>query len=64
MNDGRLASGSYDKSIIIYNKVTYKPDLIIKENKNRVLCIIQLSSGILAFSEDTIKSFNINNNNY
>ena len=32
MNDGRLVSGSTDKSIIIYNKETYKPDLIIKEH--------------------------------
>ena len=29
LNDGRLISGSYDNSIIIYNKTTYKPDLII-----------------------------------
>ena len=47
MKDGRLVSGSYDKSIIVYNKESYKPDLIIKEHKNRVLCIIQLRSGLL-----------------
>ena len=66
LNDGRLASGSYDNLIIIYNKISYKPDLIIKEHKNYVLCIIQLSSGILiSCSEDkTIKLFNIKNNNY
>ena len=28
--DGRLVSGSSDKSIIIYNKITYQPELIIK----------------------------------
>ena len=27
MNDGRLASGGKDFSIIIYNKISYKPDL-------------------------------------
>ena len=48
MNDGRLVSGSTDKSIIIYNKETYKPDLIIKEHSDDINCIIQLSSGILA----------------
>ena len=63
LNDGRLISGSADKSIIIYNKITYKPDLIIKQHNNNVCCIIQLSSGILASCSDdnTIKLFNINN---
>ena len=36
LNDGRLISSSYDSSIIIYNKTTYKPDLIIKEHKKAV----------------------------
>ena len=48
MKDGRLASSSGDNSIIIYNKITYKPDLIIKEHNDQVYYIIQLSSGILA----------------
>ena len=66
MNDGRLVSGSADNSIIIYNKVSYKPDLIIKEHKSYVSCIIQLSSGELAScsSDKTIKLFNIKDNNY
>ena len=61
LNDGRLVSGFYDNSIIIYNKTTYQPDLIIKEHKNAITCIVQLSSGMLAScSEDkTIKLFNI-----
>ena len=32
LNDGRLISGSADNSIIIYNKITYQPDLIINEH--------------------------------
>ena len=36
LNDGRLISGSGDNSIIIYNKITYQPDLIIKEHKSTV----------------------------
>ena len=66
MNDGRLVSGSYDNSIIIYNKETYQPDLIIKEHSGGVYCIIQLSSGILAScSEDkSIKLFNIKEKEY
>ena len=61
LNDGRLISGSEDKSIIIYNKTTYKSDLIINENEGPVYCITQLSSGILAAccGNGTIKLFNI-----
>ena len=61
MNDGRLVSGSADNSIIIYNKTSFNPDLIIKEHKDYVYCIIQLSSGILASCsyDKTIKLFKI-----
>ena len=61
LNDGRLVSGSSDKSIIIYNKNTYQPDLIIKEHKESVYCIIQLSTGeLVSCSQDyTIKIYNI-----
>ena len=33
LNDRRLVSGSQDCSIIIYNKITFQPDLIIKEHR-------------------------------
>ena len=66
MNDGRLVSGSSDGSIIIYNKETYKPDLIIKEHSKYVKYIIQLSSGILAScsNDNSIKLFKIKGNEY
>ena len=66
MKDGRSASGAGDYSIIIYNKITYQPDLIIKEHNDRVLCITQLSSGILAScsGDKTIKLFNIKDVQY
>ena len=66
LNDGRLVSGSCDKSIIIYNKETYQPDIIIKEHNSSVFCITQLSSGILATCsvDNTIKLFNIKGRNY
>ena len=66
MNDGRLASGSQDHLIIIYNKKSFKPDLVIKEHKHYVCCIIQLNSGILASCsfDKTIKLFNIKKDNY
>ena len=40
--DGRLATGSWDNSIIIYNKETFKPDLKIKEHMDDVVSLIQL----------------------
>ena len=66
MNDGRLVSCSSDGSIIIYNKETYKPELIIKEHSDTVKYIIQLSSGILASCsfDGSIKLFNIKENKY
>ena len=66
MNDGRLVSGSWDKSIIIYRKTTYLPDLIIREHNSGVYCITQLSSGILAScsGDKLIKLFKIKGNEY
>ena len=62
LNDGRLVSGSADKSIVIYNKITFQPDLIIKEHNDSICHIIQLNSKILASCswDNTIKLFNIN----
>ena len=66
LNDGRLVSGACDNSIIIYNKITYQPDIIIKEHSSCIYCITQLSSGILASCSDdkTIKLFNIKEKEY
>ena len=66
LNDGRLVSGSSDNSIIIYNKKTYQPDIIIKEHNSSIYCITQLSSGILASCsvDKTIKLFNIKEMKY
>ena len=66
LKDGRFVTGSGDKSIIIYNNKTYKPDLTIKEHSSGIRCLTQLSSGVLAScSEDnTIKLYEINGNEY
>ena len=66
LKDGRIVSGSYDYSIIIYNKRTYKPELIIKEHSDMINCLKELSSGILAScsNDNTIILFNINWNYY
>ena len=64
LNDRRLVSSSNDHSIIIYNKITFKPDLIIKEHMDRVCCVIQLSSGELVTCSNEIIIFKINDNKY
>ena len=66
LKDGRFAIGSNLHSIIIFNKKTFKPDLIIKEHKRSVYCLTQLSSGILASCsfDQTIKLFDITENKY
>jgi len=66
LKDGRLVSSSFDKSIIIYNKETYQPDLTIKEHNNSIIYVTTLNSGILASCsfDKTIKLFNIKDNKY
>jgi len=66
LKDGRFAIGSGKSSIIIFNKKTFKPALIIKEHKNCVKHLKQLKSGILASCsyDNTIKLFNIKENEY
>ena len=50
-----IISSSYDGSIIIYNKKTFKDDLIIKEHNVNVFCVIQLSSSeLVTCSKDII----------
>ena len=60
MNDGRLASGSRNGKIIIYNEKTYQPDIIMKEHNDGVCCIIQLNNGMLvsAGKDSLIKVWN------
>jgi len=66
LNDGRLVSGSRDKSIIIYNKQNYKPDIIIKEHKDSINFLIQLKNGLLSSCsvDKSIMLFNIKENKY
>ena len=64
--DGRLVSGSYDHSIIIYNKETYQTNIIIKEHKDAVRNLTQLKNKILASCslDKKIKLFNIKETQY
>ena len=61
LNDGRICTGSKDKTIIVFNNKTYNPDLTIKEHNGVVVNMIVLSSGDLAScSEDkTIKIYDV-----
>ena len=69
LNDGRLVSGSRDTTIIVYNKITFQPDIIIKldkENKDNYACsLIQLSSGeLVSGSKKIITIFKIKEKQY
>ena len=61
LKDGRIATGSKDKEIIVFNNKTFKPDLTIKEHNGVVVNMIELSTGYLAScSEDkTIKIYDV-----
>ena len=63
LKDGRIATGSKDKEIIVFNNKTFKPDLTIKEHNGVVVNMIELSTGYLAScSEDkTSKIIELNN---
>ena len=66
LNDGRLVSGSDDNSIIIYNKVTFKFDLEIKEHKLWINYLTTLKNGLLVScsADKTIKLFDIKEKEY
>ena len=64
LDDGRLVSCSINGYIVIYNKITFQPDLKIKENYHRLKYIIKLQSSILASCSSDIKLFKIKNKNY
>ena len=61
-----MVSDACDNSIIIYNEISYKPDSIIKEHKDSISCMAQLSSGeLVSCSVDkTIILFSIKDKNY
>ena len=61
LKDGRIATGSKDKEIIVFNNKTFKPDLTIKEHNGVVVNMIELTTGYLAScSEDkTIKIYDV-----
>ena len=66
LDDGRLAAGDDNSNLIIYNKETFIPDIIIKNNLSYLYNFIQLKNKNIAcsFSSDfTLKIININNNN-
>ena len=66
LQDGRLASGGEDGSIIIYNKQTFVPELTIKKHKDSIYDIIQLKNGNLlscSRNDKTMNEYKLNENN-
>ena len=50
LDDGRLAAGDHYSNLIIYNKETFKPDIIIQNNLNDLLNFTQLKNKNIACS--------------
>ncbi len=69
LNDGRLAVGDSNSDLIIYNKETFKPEIIIQNNLSTLYNFTQLKNNYIACSffnnnNHTLKIIkNINNNN-
>ena len=60
LQDGRLASGGNDRSIIIYNQNTFEPEITIKEHSKGIFDIIQLKNGNLiscSYDDKTINEY-------
>ena len=52
LDDGTLVSGTFNGKIIIYNKITYKPDKIIKKFEGEIK-LLKLNSNRLAIYHDS-----------
>ena len=66
LQDGRLASGGNDGSVIIYNKQTFIPEIIIKDHTKSIYDIIQLKNGNLlscSYHDKKMNEYKINENN-
>ena len=66
LKDGRLISSSSNNIINVYEKITFKIDLSIKEHKNEIYYFKQLKNGnIITCSADrTMKIIKLGKNNY
>ena len=66
LNDGRLAAGDSESNLIIYNKQTFNPDIIINNNLGYLNNFTQLKNKNIACSfenNSTLKIIKIKNNN-
>ena len=60
LQDGRLASGGNDGSIIIYDQNNFEPEITIKEHSKGIFDIIQLKNGNLiscSYDDKTINEY-------
>ena len=58
LQDGRLASGGNDGSIVIYNQKTFEQEMIIKEHTQSIYDLIQLKNGNLVSCSNDDKKMN------
>ena len=65
LSSGRLASGSYDNTIRIWNANYEKEDILIKE-KSRVLCLLEFEKNkiLCGTSDNLVNLYEINSLNY
>ena len=66
LDDGRLAAADEFSNLIIYNKETFNPDIIINNNLDSVLTFTQLKNKNIALSfkkDNSLKIIKINNYN-
>ena len=64
LDDGRLAAGDSNSNLIIYNKETFNPDIIIKNNLHQLNNVIQLRNKNIACllnGNSTLKIIKIKN---
>ena len=65
LNSGRLASGSYDNTIRIWD-ANYENEDIIIQGKNRVLCLLEFEKNkiLCGTSDNVVNLYEINSMNY
>ena len=67
LDDGRIAAGDSNSNLIIYNKETFNPEIIIKNNLGNLFNLIQLKNKniVCSFKNNcTLKIMKIKNNDY
>ena len=59
LDDGRIAAGDQNSNLVIYNKETFNPDIIIKNNLGNLFNFVQLKNKNLACTYHTYQAVDI-----